>query len=99
MVGPTYLITDANRGIGLGLLVALIARENTTIIAAVRDIAASTKTLSSVPTGKDSKLIILKIDSTIETDPAAAVTEVTTKHGITLLDVLSLQCRWYLREL
>ncbi|KAL2069404.1 hypothetical protein VTL71DRAFT_14083 [Oculimacula yallundae] len=84
----TYLITGANRGIGKGLLSALITRPNTTIIAAVRDTASASKTLSSIPVGLNSKIIIVKIDSTIETDPAAAVEELKTKHNITKIDVL-----------
>jgi norsolorinic acid ketoreductase len=88
MSGLTYLITGANRGIGRGLLETFILRPNTTIIAAVRDVSSSTASLSSVPIGKNSKLIIVKIDSTIDSDPAAAASELTTKHGITHIDVL-----------
>jgi norsolorinic acid ketoreductase len=88
MSSQVYVITGANRGIGKGLLSTYIARPNTTVIAAVRDVAKSTKDLSSVVVGKDSKLIIVKIDSTIDIDPAAAVKELETKHSITKVDVL-----------
>jgi len=88
MSGLTYLITGANRGIGKGLLEIIIARPETTVIAAVRDIAPSTKALSSVKVGKDSKLIIVKIDSSVDTDPASAVAELKSKHSISKLDVL-----------
>ena len=88
MSGRVYVITDANRGIGNGLLSTYIARPNTTVIAAVRDIAKSTKDLSSVVVGKDSKLIIVKIDSTIDTDPTTTFKELHRKHHITKVDIL-----------
>ncbi|KAH7346236.1 hypothetical protein BKA65DRAFT_273297 [Rhexocercosporidium sp. MPI-PUGE-AT-0058] len=88
MSGLTYVITGANRGIGKGLLTALITRPNTTIIAAVRDTSAATKSLSSVPVGKDSKIIIVKLDATVDSDPAAAVNELKSKHNITKVDIL-----------
>ncbi|KAK0120254.1 hypothetical protein ONS95_011660 [Cadophora gregata] len=88
MSGLTYLITDAGRGIGKGILTSLITRPNTTIIAAVRNTAAATKSLSSLPFGQNSKLIIIKLDATIDTDPAAAVETLKTTHHITHLDVL-----------
>lgn len=88
MSGQIIVITGANRGIGKGLLSAYIARPNTTVIAAVRDVAKSTKDLSSVSVGKCSKLIFVKIDSTVDSDPAAAVKELETKHSITKVDIL-----------
>jgi len=88
MSGLTYVITGANRGIGKGLLSTLILRPNTTVVATVRDVESATKTLSAVPVGKDSKLIIVKIDSTVDSDPAAAVEELKTKHNINHVDVL-----------
>lgn len=88
MSGLTYLITGANRGIGKGLLSTLILRPETTVIAAVRDVAFSKKTLSSIPVGPGSKLIVVKIDSTSATDPVAAVEELKTQHGISKIDVL-----------
>ncbi len=84
--GLTYLITGANRGIGLGLLQTLVARPNTTVIAAVRDTAASS--LKSVSVGQGSKLISVKLDASVEADAAAAAKELQTSHGITKVDVL-----------
>ena len=75
MSGQVIVITGANRGIGKGLLSTYIARPNTTVVAAVRDVAKSTKDLSSVTIGKDSKLIVVKVDSTVDSDSAAAVKE------------------------
>jgi len=88
MSGLTYLITGANRGIGKGLLEAFVARPNTTVIAAVRNTASSTEALKAVPVGTGSKIIIVKIDSTVDSDPAAAVEELKTKHNITHIDIL-----------
>lgn len=88
MPGLTYLITGANRGIGKGVLEVLALRPETTVIAAVRDVPKSTKALSTVKVGKNSKIIFVKIDSTSETDPTAAVEELKTKHSITKVDVL-----------
>jgi norsolorinic acid ketoreductase len=88
MSGLVYLITGANRGIGRGLLETLVLRPQTTIIAAVRDVTASSKSLGTVPVGEGSKIIIVKIDSLSATDPADAAEEVKSQHGITKLDVL-----------
>jgi len=83
-----YLITGANRGIGFGLLEALVARPSTTVVAAVRDVEKSTKVLSAVKVGAGSKIITVKIDSTSETDPAEAAAELKSKYGLTKVDVL-----------
>lgn len=88
MSGITYLITGANRGIGKGLTTSLLQRPNTTVIAAVRDVAKSTPVLESLPKGADSKLVIVKIDSQIESDPRTAVAELQSKHEISSLDVV-----------
>jgi norsolorinic acid ketoreductase len=88
MSGLTYVITGANRGIGKGLVSAILLRPQTTVIATVRDVSSATTPLSTLPVGKGSKLIIVKIDSTVDTDPAAAVAELSSKHNITKIDVL-----------
>ncbi|KAG0645823.1 Short chain dehydrogenase nor1 [Hyphodiscus hymeniophilus] len=88
MSPQVIVITGANRGIGKGLLSAYIARPDTIVIAAVRDVSKSTKDLSSVTVGKSSKLIVVKIDSTVDSDPATAVKELETKHSISKVDIL-----------
>jgi len=88
MAGLTYLITGANRGIGKGLLEAFIARDETIVIAAVRDVNKSTKDLAAVPVGRGSKIIIVKVDATVDTDPAAAVKELESKYSISKIDVV-----------
>jgi norsolorinic acid ketoreductase len=88
MPGLTYLITGANRGIGRGLLETFVLRPQTTVIAGVRDVTASCKSLNTVPVGDGSKIIIVKIDSLSATDPKNAAAELKSQHGITKLDVL-----------
>ncbi|KAF7967622.1 hypothetical protein HWV62_33637 [Athelia sp. TMB] len=86
----TYLITGANRGLGLGLAEAFLARPNVTVIAAVRNPSSSESvaSLKALPVGAGSKLIFVKIDSLSETDAAAAVKQLQTEHGISALDVV-----------
>lgn len=50
--------------------------------------ASSKKTLSSVPVGSGSKIILVKIDSTSATDASEAVQELKSKHNISKVDVL-----------
>jgi len=84
----TYLITGANRGIGKGFAQSLLQRPNTTVIAAVRDVAKSTSTLESLSKASGSKLIIVKLDSSDEADPKNAVAQLKSEHGITSLDIV-----------
>ncbi|KAF4832136.1 Norsolorinic acid ketoreductase nor1 [Colletotrichum tropicale] len=85
----TYLITGANRGIGKGFVTALLARPSTTVIAGVRDpSSSSSKALASLPKGASSTLILVKIDSSIEADPAAAVATLQDEHAITAIDTV-----------
>lgn len=59
-----YLIAGATRGIGCGLVASLFRRENSTVIAGVRDIQAETaKSLEKLPKGNGSKLIVVGIDA------------------------------------
>ena len=61
-------------GIGKELLKNYLSRSGSTVIAAVREPSnASAKALSELPVGQDTQLIIVKIDSTSETDPQDAV--------------------------
>ncbi|KAF3035531.1 hypothetical protein E8E12_001562 [Didymella heteroderae] len=87
-MSPTiYLITGANRGIGKGLTAELLQRPNTIVIAGVRDTTASASVLNSLPTAPGSRVIIVKIDSQSETDAKEAVSQLTTEHGITSIDI------------
>lgn len=76
-------------GLGKGLLETYLARPNHTVIGAVRDPSAATATsLHDLPKGPSSTLIIVKIDSTSETDAHAAVKELESAHGIRSLDLV-----------
>ncbi|KAI8711447.1 hypothetical protein NCS52_01408100 [Fusarium sp. LHS14.1] len=60
-----YVVTGANRGIGLGLVKTLLSRPSVTVVASVRndDAAASLKSdTDSVTKGENSSLIIVKLD-------------------------------------
>ncbi|KAH6723066.1 hypothetical protein BKA61DRAFT_638119 [Leptodontidium sp. MPI-SDFR-AT-0119] len=64
MADNIYLITGANRGIGHALTSLLLLRPNTTVIATIRTPSTPTSSLTSLPTGKNSKLLILPLDFT-----------------------------------
>ncbi|KAH6983847.1 aflatoxin biosynthesis ketoreductase nor-1 [Ilyonectria destructans] len=83
----TYFITGANRGIGKGFTEKLLLRPGVTVVATARD-PAKAATLNSLPKGEGSKLIILKLDSQVDADPAAAVAQLQKDHGIKSLDVV-----------
>ncbi|MCJ1396574.1 hypothetical protein MMC18_009465 [Xylographa bjoerkii] len=85
----TYLITGANRGIGKGLVMTYLSRPSTIVIAGVRDpLSASSKALHELPVGHGSKVIVVKIDSSSETDAATAMKKLQSVHNINRLDVV-----------
>ncbi|KAJ2896367.1 hypothetical protein MKZ38_005592 [Zalerion maritima] len=85
----TYLVTGANRGVGKGIVSILLTKPSTTVIGAVRDpSAASVTALSSLPKATDSRLIIVKIDAAVESDPHSAVAILEKDHGISSIDVV-----------
>ena len=88
MSSLTYLITGANRGIGKALLETYLLRPNTTVIAAVRNPSTSTPTLSSLPLGTGSKLIIIKIEADSPNGPFSAVKELKSTYGVEVIDVV-----------
>ncbi|KAI8650375.1 hypothetical protein NCS57_01371000 [Fusarium keratoplasticum] len=60
-----YVVTGANRGIGLGLVKTLLSRPSVTVIASVRNDDAATSLKSdtdSVTKGENTSLIIVKLD-------------------------------------
>jgi norsolorinic acid ketoreductase len=88
MSSTTYLITGANRGLGKGFTATLLQRPNTTIIATVRNPAQAQPLLDALPKAEGSKLIILKLDSSTDTDAADVADKLQREHGITSLDVV-----------
>jgi norsolorinic acid ketoreductase len=83
------LITGAARGIGRGLFENYLSRPNHTVIAGVRDTSAkNAKDLLASTAGKESKAIVLKIDSTSETDAKAAASSLQSEHHINHVDIV-----------
>jgi norsolorinic acid ketoreductase len=76
-------------GLGKGLVSAYLQKPDNVVIAAVRNPTDSTSlVLQDLPKHPSSTLIIVKIESTSETDPALAMAELSTKYNITTLDVV-----------
>ncbi|KAK2792179.1 hypothetical protein FQN52_003947 [Onygenales sp. PD_12] len=74
-----YFVTGANRVIGRGLVERYLSRPFTTVIAAVQNPSNPTaKSLESLLRGTSSLLILVKIDSTPQTDPASALKHLAT---------------------
>ncbi|KAF5010720.1 hypothetical protein FDECE_3131 [Fusarium decemcellulare] len=84
----TYLITGAGRGIGKELTAKLLLRPGVTVVAAVRDTPRAGPSLTSLPKAEGSRLILVKIDSQVDTDAAIAVSQLQQEHGITSLDIV-----------
>ncbi|KAK4569367.1 hypothetical protein LTR86_003130 [Recurvomyces mirabilis] len=82
-----YLVTGANRGLGLGFSCVLLSRPNTCLIAAVRD-PSKAYDLWNLPKAEDSRLIIVKIDGNVDSDPQAAVDTLRQTYDINHLDVV-----------
>lgn len=83
------LITGANRGIGRGLVTAFLGKPSTTVIAAVRDLeATTTKSLADLPRGTNSSLITIKIDSAIESESEEAIRYIQKNHNVHVLDIV-----------
>ncbi|KAL1799539.1 hypothetical protein ACET3X_003576 [Alternaria dauci] len=89
MASTIVLITGANRGLGLGLLQRYLAQPNHTVIAGNRNPAhPSSQALAKLPKGEGSKLIVVKIDASVEEDASTAIKELQDHHGIDHLDIV-----------
>ena len=76
-------------GLGKGLIQHYLAQPNYTCIVGVRDPNhATSKGLFNLPRGDGSSIIVVKIESTSETDAASAVKELDSSYGITALDIV-----------
>ena len=84
-----YLITGAARGLGKGLLTTLLKRQETIVIAAVRDPNSSnSKVLLNLTSAEGSRVILVKIDSESDEDPARAVSDIQAIHNINHIDAV-----------
>ncbi|OTA60423.1 NAD(P)-binding protein [Hypoxylon sp. EC38] len=88
MASTTVLISGANRGLGKGLLERYLARPNHIVIAANRNPEHPTsKALDELPKGQDSRLVVVKIDASVESDAARAVKQLI-EQSIDHLDIV-----------
>ncbi|KAJ3164145.1 hypothetical protein HDU88_005648 [Geranomyces variabilis] len=81
----TYLVAGANRGLGLGFASSLAARPNTVVFATARDPSSATELAALAK--KHSNVHILKLETTSESDAAAAASEIK-RLGHSHLDVV-----------
>ncbi|WYZ35259.1 hypothetical protein EsH8_I_001535 [Colletotrichum jinshuiense] len=93
MSNTVYVITGTNKGIGLGLVKALLARPSITVVASVRndDAAASLKaSIADLPKGDDSKLHVMLLDFSKAPSPATVREAFTaaTSGTIDHIDIL-----------
>ncbi|KAJ1567802.1 hypothetical protein HK405_004708 [Cladochytrium tenue] len=88
-----YLVTGANRGIGRGLVAALLKRPHAVVVATARDLAAeSARSLADLPKGDSARLVVLKFDASepdvASADAAAIVAALQTDYAVPRLDVV-----------
>ncbi|KPM43902.1 hypothetical protein AK830_g2584 [Neonectria ditissima] len=82
-----YVVTGGNRGIGRGLVKALLSRPSTTVIATVRNDKAATilsTEAKTLPRGKDASLSIVELDFSVAPPPE----QITQAFAIDRIDVL-----------
>ena len=66
-----------------------VQRPNTIVIAGIRNPASEqAESLTRLPAGKGSKVVLAKIDATSDTDVPQAMEELKQQHGIDCLDVV-----------
>ncbi|PQE09828.1 toxin biosynthesis ketoreductase protein [Rutstroemia sp. NJR-2017a BBW] len=88
-----YLITGANRGIGLALVAILLQRPNSTVIATIRDPTTNVSALNSLSKASNSNLIITPLSiSTASTREVSAAHQALVQslhsQNITHLDIV-----------
>ncbi|KAH0165920.1 NAD(P)-binding protein, partial [Aureobasidium melanogenum] len=83
----TVLTTGANKGLGRGFVEKYLVRPDTTVVAAVRDPSGKeAQDLNTFAKGEGSKLVLVKTESTSETDALEVVR--IESQGISHLDVV-----------
>lgn len=76
-------------GIGKGFVTYYLARPNTTVIAAVRDVSSEqAKQLDTLSRGNGTRLIIVLLDANSATSAAQAASEIQTTHRVDHIDVV-----------
>ncbi|KAL4929153.1 SDR family oxidoreductase [Aspergillus undulatus] len=91
MANTVWAITGANRGIGLGLVKALLQRPSTTVIGTVRndDAASSLQAdTADITPGKDSTLHIVWLDFSTAVPPETITTAFSSIPNLTHIDIL-----------
>ncbi|KAK0702404.1 aflatoxin biosynthesis ketoreductase nor-1 [Lasiosphaeris hirsuta] len=90
MTTTNVFITGVSRGIGKALAEAYLARPNHIVIGSVRDLSSpvATELQTEATKGEGSRLILVKIEATSETDYAAAVKHIEAVEGIDRLDIV-----------
>ncbi|MCJ1361036.1 hypothetical protein MMC16_000133 [Acarospora aff. strigata] len=84
----TVLISGANKGVGHGFVQKYLLRPNATVIGTIRDpSAAASKALYDLPKAEGSKVIVVRVESTSDTDALEAVKSLSDQ-GVTKLDVV-----------
>ncbi|KAI0192138.1 hypothetical protein F4808DRAFT_379218 [Astrocystis sublimbata] len=87
--GDTWLVTGAARGVGLGIVKALLAAPGTTVIAAVRQLTDEiSELLHTLPTGENSKVLVVKVDASSESDASDAMELLKRDHGVHSIDMV-----------
>ncbi|UKZ97050.1 uncharacterized protein TrAFT101_011820 [Trichoderma asperellum] len=77
------LITGANRGIGFELVKKFLARDNTVVVAAVRNPnnPSSVSSLPELPHGAESSLLVIKIDSLDNSSTPSSIASISDRIG------------------
>ncbi|KAG0653065.1 Short chain dehydrogenase nor1 [Hyphodiscus hymeniophilus] len=92
-LSTVFLITGANRGIGLALTGKLLVRVNTTVIATIRSVATDVTELERLPIAAGSRLMLTTLSSTSDASGAAMIQELSAK-GVTHIDTIIANAGW-----
>lgn len=84
-----YVITGANRGLGLASTTTFALRPNTVIFVCIRTFTPeTTEILTSLPVGQDSYVAPIQVDATVPLHAKQAVETITHMHGYNHVDVV-----------